>query len=156
MHSEDTEAAINSDPTPLYNQSILLDTTHRAHLLFTHTLAKTCPAFRPALALWRVWGERRGLHSRHRGGESGWAWTGAMLMGWVINGGTIAASNSKTGAVDIKPKKGLGRGLTEWQLLRAAWEVLAATQWGKTALITKQDGSGDAVSGGKGPGARRC
>lgn len=147
MHSalaSDSDAP--SAATPLYNQSLLLDTTHRAHLLYTHALAKTCTAFRPALALWRVWGERRGLHARARGGATGWAWTGAMLMGWVVHGGSVAATNAKTGAVEVKPKKGLGRGLTEWQLLRAAWEVLVSTQWGKTGLFIKQDAQAEGAS----------
>lgn len=113
-----------SAPTPLYNTSILKDTLYKPHLIWLHALHKSCPALRPALALWRIWGDRRGLSARAGGGGGvGWSWFGAMVLGFVVLGGEVAAGKDRVGK---KPKPGLGRGLSEWQLLRAGWEFLGA------------------------------
>ncbi len=42
-----------------------------------------------------------------------------MVLGMVVEGGNVAGKNA-----EIKAKKGLGRGLTEWQLFKAGLELL--------------------------------
>lgn len=125
----------SDDSSPRYNTSILLDSLHRYYLLWSHHLHKTCPAFRPALALWRIWGDRRGLSSRVSAGAIGWSWFGAAVLAFIIEGGDVGGANGKR--AETKPKKGLGRGLSEWQLLRAAWEFLASTDFAQTAVFVK-------------------
>ena len=116
-----TEDALEPTPTPLYNTSILKDTLHKPHLLWLHSLHKACPAFRSALALWRIWGDRRGLSERSSGGGIGWGWFGSMVLGFIVQGGEVGAGKDR---LTKKPRQGLGRGLSEWQLLRAGWEFL--------------------------------
>lgn len=114
------------EPTPQYNTSLLRDTLHRPHLLWLHALHKSCPAFRPALALWRIWGDRRGLSLRSGAGGQGWAWLGALVLGFIVQGGHVGTGTGgrEGDRLATKPKQGLGRGLSEWQLLRAGWEFL--------------------------------
>jgi U3 small nucleolar RNA-associated protein 22 len=122
LSSSDSSAEVFS-PSPRYNTSILLDTSQRSHLLACHALNKSCPAFKPALALWRIWGEQRGLIDRSGGGLNGWGWTGQMVLGMAVEGGNVAGKNGET-----KAKKGLGRGLTEWQLFKAGLEFLGESK----------------------------
>lgn len=44
-----------------------------------------------------------------------------MILGFIVQGGEIGAGKDR---LTKKPKQGLGRGLSEWQLLRAGWEFL--------------------------------
>jgi U3 small nucleolar RNA-associated protein 22 len=113
--------AAEASQTPQYNTSILKDTLHKPHLLWLHAQHKSCPAFRSALALWRIWGDRRGLSARSGGGGEGWAWFGSMVLGFIVQGGEVGNGKDRLAK---KPKQGLGRGLSEWQLLRAGWEFL--------------------------------
>lgn len=138
-NADDAGTISGESSSPRYNQSIVLDSLHRYYLLWLHHLHKTCPAFRPALALWRIWGDRRGLSSRSGAGAIGWSWFGAAVLAFIVEGGDIVAGkdNTQRGATEPKPKKGLGRGLSEWQLLRAAWEFLASTDFAQTAVSVK-------------------
>jgi hypothetical protein len=118
-------------PTPMYNNSILLDSSHRAHLLYLHHLHKSCPGFRSALALWRIWGDRRGLPDV----AQGWSWLGAMVFGFVIDGGHVGVKGKE--GLELRARKGLGKGLSEWQLFRAGSELLCewfseSLDWRKT------------------------
>lgn len=122
-------------PTPMYNTSILLDGLHRYYLLWLHRVHKSCPAFRSALALWRIWGDRRGLSDRSGSGAMGWSWFGAQILGFIIEGGEIGGVGKEK--TMNRAKKGLGRGLSEWQLLRAGWEFLASTDFSQTAVYIK-------------------
>ncbi|KAJ9106826.1 hypothetical protein QFC19_002954 [Naganishia cerealis] len=131
LSSEDTA---EPTATPLYNTSILKDTLHKPHLLWLHAMHKTCPSFRSALALWRVWGDRRGLSGRSSGGGVGWSWFGSMVLGFIVQGGEIGTGKDRSAR---KPKQGLGRGLSEWQLLRAGWEFLSSTDFSKTPVYMK-------------------
>ena len=43
------------------------------------------------------------------------------------------------GEVSTRARKGLGRGLSEWQLLRAGWELLCESRLAK-AIVVKRSG----------------
>ena len=118
--------SVESKPTPIYNTSILLDSSHKTQLLYLHRLHKICPSFRSALALWRIWGDRRGLSTRSGGGSVGWSWLGTLVLGFIVDGGEVAVSVK--GETTVRARKGLGRGLSEWQLLRAGWELLCESR----------------------------
>jgi hypothetical protein len=46
-----------------------------------------------------------------------------MVLGMAVEGGNVAGKNG-----EIKAKKGLGRGLTEWQLFKAGLEFLGESK----------------------------
>jgi U3 small nucleolar RNA-associated protein 22 len=136
-YEQDTDS-LESKPTPIYNTSILLDASHKSHLLYMHRLHKSCPSFRSALALWRIWGDRRGLSTRSGGGAVGWSWLGSVVLGFIIDGGEVAVLNK--GEVSTRARKGLGRGLSEWQLLRAGWELLCESTLAKAIVVERSGG----------------
>lgn len=49
---------------------------------------------------------------------------GSVVLGFIIDGGEVGVLSKVKGEVEIRARKGLGRGLSEWQLLRAGWELL--------------------------------
>lgn len=57
-----------------------------------------------------------------------------MVLGFVVQGGEIGTAKDRSMK---KPKQGLGRGLSEWQLLRAGWELLSSTDFSKTPVYMK-------------------
>lgn len=113
-------------PTPQCASSILHDTLHKANLLNLHHLSQGMNGERTVdkfLALWRIWAARRGL-TRARGGSG---WFAAMLLTWVVEGADIGGKGGNRAST--KRARGLGRGLGAWGALRAAWEMLANTDF---------------------------
>ncbi|EIW56105.1 Nrap protein [Trametes versicolor FP-101664 SS1] len=112
------------EPTPLYNTAYMLMTTPRAHLLHVHALAKNVPSFVDALTLLRVWANQRGygLGSRMcvRGFEGKGIWW-ASILDLIVNGEEPPpAGLGKRGA----RRKPLGKGLSSYQLFKAALDFL--------------------------------
>jgi hypothetical protein len=65
-----------------------------------------------------------------------------MVLGFIVEGGQVAVSVK--GEMSVRARKGLGRGLSEWQLLRAGWELLCESD-GDSGLKSGQDGRTDLV-----------
>lgn len=105
------------EPTPQTSTSILSDAMHKPHLLCAHALKTSVASFSSAVALWRVWADRRGLSIR-----GGGSWFATMVLGFVVNGGEQGGIAGRRET--LKARKGVGHGLTDWQLLRAGWEFL--------------------------------
>jgi hypothetical protein len=55
-----------------------------------------------------------------------------MVLGFIVDGGEVAVSVK--GETTVRARKGLGRGLSEWQLLRAGWELLCESIWEEVEL----------------------
>lgn len=110
-----------SNPTPLYNTALLLSFSPKMYLLATHSLAQDSPAFRDALTLLRVWANQRGYTAGARmcvrGFEnSGVLWSQLLAM-------TITGEECQDGVKTTK-RKPLGRGLSSYQLFKAALDIL--------------------------------
>ncbi|ORX40762.1 Nrap protein [Kockovaella imperatae] len=127
-----------SAQTPLYSTSIIQDTLHKAHLLHLHHLSQFATVDRMVdafLALWRIWASRRGLQ-RHRGGSG---WFASMLLGWVMDGVLIGGSGGDR--TKFRREPGLGKSLTAWAALKAAWERIGSMDLSKrpVSLCVSQD-----------------
>lgn len=92
----------------------------RAHLLRVHALQKSIPAFSDALTLLKVWANQRGYGEGEklcvRGFEGKGIWWAAVLD-LLVNGEERAAGKLSKAASKRKP---LGKGLSSYQLFRAA------------------------------------
>ncbi|KAH9896561.1 Nrap protein [Cubamyces lactineus] len=125
------------DSTPIYNTALMTMTTPKAHLLSVHALKQSVPAFADALALLRVWANQRGygLGSRMcvRGFEGKGMWW-ASVLDLVIHGEepppvSLGKSGSK--------RKPLGKGLSSYQLFKAALDFLARHNFDAEAVFVK-------------------
>ncbi|KAH7909413.1 Nrap protein [Hygrophoropsis aurantiaca] len=123
-------------PTPIYNTAILLSVFPKSDLLFTHQLQESCPAFRDAYTLLRIWAHQRGYGGGSnmcvRGFEGKGAWW-ASLLGLLITGEEPSQPNSKKGSV----RRPLGRGLSSYQLFRGALDFLAKHKFAESAVFVK-------------------
>lgn len=91
----------------------------RAHLLRVYTLQKSVPAFSDALTLLKVWANQRGYGEGNklcvRGFEGRGMWWAAVLD-LLVNGEEVPPGKlAKAGK-----RKPLGKGLSSYQLFRAA------------------------------------
>ncbi|KAI0759414.1 Nrap protein [Trametes elegans] len=125
------------DPTPMYNTDVMLMTTPKAHLLSVHALKQGVPAFADALALLRVWANQRGygLGSRMcvRGFEGKGMWWASVLE-LVVNGEEPPPVSMGKAAAKRKP---LGKGLSSYQLFKAALDFLARHNFAEEAVFVK-------------------
>lgn len=112
------------EPTPLYNTAYMLMTTPKAHTLHIHALAKNVPSFADALTLLRVWVNQRGygLGSRMcvRGFEGKGLWW-ASILDLIVNGEEPPPAGLGRKSTRRKP---LGKGLSSYQLFKAALDFL--------------------------------
>lgn len=102
-------------PTPIYNTHILLSTYSKLSLLSTNALKNLAPAFADAYTLLRVWANQRGYGQGSmcvRGFEGKGFWWNEVL-GLVVLG-------EDTGTGKSNARKPLGKGLSSYQLFRAA------------------------------------
>jgi U3 small nucleolar RNA-associated protein 22 len=115
--SGDTDAV--SVPTPLYNSALLSALMPKTHLLSTFALKEHTPSFCDAVALLRVWANQRGYGEGSRmcvrGFDSLGSWW-AVLLGLLVFGEEPKGKGAK--------RKPLGRGLSSYQLFRAALDFL--------------------------------
>ncbi|VDC03786.1 unnamed protein product [Peniophora sp. CBMAI 1063] len=122
-------------PTPLYNTSVMQATTPRAHLLAAHTLKEDAPAYADALALLRVWAAQRAYGagaSSVAGFESrGHFWP--TLLEALVRGEEPFSGSAKSSA----NRKPLGKGLSSYQLFRAALAFLAEHDWDAAPVFVK-------------------
>ncbi len=104
-------------PTPLYNTALLTALTPSSHLVSTHALQQEAPALGDALTLLRVWANQRGYCDGStpgiRGFEGKGPWWVSVLRALILG---EEAGKSK--------RKPLGRGLSSYQLFKAAIDFL--------------------------------
>ncbi|ESK98055.1 pre-rrna processing protein utp22 [Moniliophthora roreri MCA 2997] len=110
--------------SPLYNTAILTTLTPRSHLLSMHVLQQNVPAFNDAVSLLRVWANQHGYGEGTRmcvrgfDGKGPW-WT--SLLALLISG----EESSSPGKGKSSKRKPLGRGLSSYQLFKAALDFLS-------------------------------
>ncbi|KAJ7116340.1 Nrap protein [Mycena epipterygia] len=128
--SSDSDAV--SVPTPLYNSALLTALTPKTHLLSTFALKERATSFSDALALLRVWANQRGYgHGSRmcvRGFDSLGSWW-AVLLGFLVFGEEPTGKGPK--------RKPLGKGLSSYQLFRAALDFLSRHDFEKEAAFHK-------------------
>ena len=106
--------------TPLYNTALLVATTPRAHLLRVYHMKQQVPAFDDALTLLRVWANQRGYGEGNKMSVRGFEGKGvfwASVLDLLINGEESSVHN---GGRSTSKRKPLGKGLSSYQLFRAA------------------------------------
>lgn len=109
-------------PTPLYNNALLRTMTPRYQLLAIHELQNECPAFSDALTLLRIWANQRGYSEGTRmcirgfEGAGPWWWS---ILALLLNG-----EQRRPGATKANKRKSVGKGLSSYQLFKAALEFL--------------------------------
>ena len=113
---------INNNPTPLYNNAILRNFTPKSQLLTVHSLQKDCAAFADALTLLRIWANQRGYSEGTRmcirgfEGSGPWWWSVLALL--------LTGEESRPGATKANKRKTVGKGVSSYQLFKAALEFL--------------------------------
>lgn len=112
-------------PTPTYNSALLLSTVPKAHLLRVHQLQKNVPAFSDALTMLRVWANQRGYGGGGDGrlcvrGFDGRGYWWAAVLDLLVNGEEPLPSAKLSKAAS--KRRPLGRGLSSYQLFRAAFD----------------------------------
>ena len=119
LHSS-SEASTSALPTPRYNTAILRSLTPKPYLLFMHRLQKECESFTDALTLLRVWANQRGFGEGDRAVARGAEGLGNLW--WVL----LALLLEGEERVDGKKvgRRPVGRGLSSYQLFKAALEFL--------------------------------
>jgi U3 small nucleolar RNA-associated protein 22 len=106
----------------MYNTVLLLAFSPKLQLLSTHALIGSIPNFKDALTLLRVWANQRGYGEGQWACVTGFEGRGAwweILLGILVHGeGPSERSGRKN------DRKALGRGLSSYQLFRAALDFL--------------------------------
>ncbi len=98
-------------PTPLYNSSLLTDTSYSHYFTFLYMAHKSCPSFRETCKLGRLWLRQRGFDSNVNGGGFGhFEW--AVLTASLLQGGGHQGN-------DI-----LSTGMTSYQLFKGVIQYL--------------------------------
>ncbi|KAK7032899.1 mannose-6-phosphate isomerase [Favolaschia claudopus] len=120
-----------SIPTPLYNSALLMALIPRAHLLSAFTLNEHTPSFGDALTLLRVWANQRGYGEGSRLCVRGFDSLGSF---WTVLLGLLVFGEESVNKAKRKP---LGRGLSSYQLFRAALDFLSRHDFEKTAAFHK-------------------
>ncbi|KAF5391146.1 hypothetical protein D9757_003000 [Collybiopsis confluens] len=114
-------------PTPLYNTALLTSLVPRIQLLSAHAVQQATPAFNDALTLLRVWANQRGYGEAGstglsiRGFEGKGPWWTALLI-YLLLGEEPTSAGKGVGRAKSRP---LGKGLSSYQLFRAALDFLA-------------------------------
>ncbi|KAJ7721723.1 Nrap protein [Mycena maculata] len=127
-----SESDTVSVPTPLYNSALLTALMPKTHLLSTFAVKEHTPSFPDALGLLRVWANQRGYGEGSRmcvrGFDNLGAWW-AVLLGLLIFGEEPKGKGHR--------RKPLGRGLSSYQLFRAALDFLSRHDFEKEAAFHK-------------------
>ncbi|KAJ7242747.1 Nrap protein [Mycena haematopus] len=125
--SGDSDA--ESVATPMYNSALLTTLIPKTHLLSNFALKEHTSSFSDALALLRVWANQRGYGQGSRlcvrGFDSLGSWW-AVLLGFLVFGEEPRDKRTK--------RKPLGRGLSSYQLFRAALDFLSRHDFEEAAF----------------------
>ncbi|KAK0196651.1 Nrap protein [Armillaria mellea] len=120
-------------PTPLYNTALLTALTPSSHLVSTHALQQEAPALSDALTLLRVWANQRGYCEGSTPGIRGFEGKGP----WWVSVLRVLILGEETGKLKRKP---LGRGLSSYQLFKAAIDFLATHDFQAQPVFVKTEG----------------
>ncbi|KAF8728369.1 hypothetical protein AX14_006736 [Amanita brunnescens Koide BX004] len=130
--------AATSPPTPIYNTHFMQCLTPKIHLVSTYALKQDSPAFSDALALLRIWANQGGYGEGSRlcvhGFKGKGSWWSALLDLLVRGEEPTIAAGPKSST-----RRALGRGLSSYQMFRAALDVLAKFDPGKDAVFVKAE-----------------
>ncbi|KAF8066902.1 Nrap protein [Lyophyllum atratum] len=130
------EAKTANPPTPIYNTALLLALAPKTQLLATHALKDHSPAFSDALTLLRVWANQRGYGPGSRicvrGFETRGSWWSSLL-------GLLISGEERAGAPKASKRKPLGRGLSSYQLFRAALDFLSKHDFHKDPVFLRTE-----------------
>ncbi|KAI5968816.1 UTP22 [Candida theae] len=99
-------------PTPLYNSSILMQSSYDYYLKFLYSMKKSTDSFRDACVLGRLWLHQRGFNSTFSGGGFG-HFEFAILMSALLHGGGVNGNRI------------LLSGYSSYQLFKGAVKYLA-------------------------------
>nr|VWO97778.1 Ubiquitin-conjugating enzyme E2 2 [Ganoderma boninense] len=128
---------LDHEPTPLYNTALLRMSTPKAHLLSVHALQQDAPGFSDALTLLRVWANQRGYGAGGkfcvRGFEGKGMWW-ASLLDLLIHGEELQPVQLERPSPKFKP---LGKGLSSYQLFKAALDFLARHSFAERSVFVK-------------------
>ncbi|KAI6169695.1 Nrap protein [Pisolithus thermaeus] len=127
------KSSTGAQPTPLYNTNILLATYPKLSLLTTNALKRLSPAFSDAYALLRIWANQRGYGEGPicvRGFQGKGCWWSEVL-------GLVVLGEEPTDVNKANVRKPLGKGLSSYQLFRAALDVLARQDFAQKAVYVK-------------------
>lgn len=113
-------------PTPHYNNVILSDTVYVAHLNLLHHHTTSCPAFREASMLAKVWIYQRGLQKL---GITGFLFS--MVMAWLLRGGG--------GKTEDEFNKRLGNNYSSYQLVKLTMEFIATWDFEKNPIFMTEN-----------------
>ncbi|OAX41846.1 Nrap protein [Rhizopogon vinicolor AM-OR11-026] len=134
-HSNVRIPSVLPSPSPIYNNAVLLSTYPKLALLSTHELKNSSPAFHDAHTLLRVWANQRGYGDGElcvKGFEGkGSFWTGLLRL--LVSGEEPVATKSG----NAKLRRPLGKGLSSYQLFKAALDFLAKQKFDETPAFTK-------------------
>ncbi|KIK63933.1 hypothetical protein GYMLUDRAFT_424118 [Collybiopsis luxurians FD-317 M1] len=130
---------LSKSPSPQYNTALLTSLVPRPQLLSTHAIQQSVPAFSDALTLLRVWANQRGYGEcggpglSVRGFDGKGFWWSALLM-YLILGEEPTSAGKRAGRAKSKP---LGKGLSSYQLFRAALDFLAKHDFENDPIFVK-------------------
>ncbi|KAH9476209.1 Nucleolar protein 6 [Psilocybe cubensis] len=122
-------------PTPLYNTALLQTLLPKYQLIVVHALQNEVPAFSDALTLLRVWANQRGYSEGTKmciqgfEGAGPWWWS---LLALLLNG-----EEARPNAPKSSRRRSVGKGLSSYQLFKAALEFLAKHDFEKDSVFVK-------------------
>lgn len=120
--AEDESSNASRLPTPFYNSTLKAESCYIAYLKLIRQAENTCPAFRDACILGRIWLQQRGIGgSISRGGFGHFEW--AFLTAVLLKGG------GRKGMAALSPS------LSSTQIFKALIQYLAAADLVKKPLI---------------------
>ncbi|PIL27250.1 hypothetical protein GSI_10394 [Ganoderma sinense ZZ0214-1] len=137
IRTSSQDQQLDQEPTPLYNTAFLRMNTPKAHLLSVHALKQDVPGFADALTLLRVWANQRGYGAGGRfcvrGFEGKGMWW-ASLLDLLIHG--EEPQPIQLGRL-VPQRKPLGKGLSSYQLFKAALDFLARHNFAERPVFAK-------------------
>ncbi|PPQ69881.1 hypothetical protein CVT25_005586 [Psilocybe cyanescens] len=134
VSQDDTTTPVHL-PTPLYNTAMLQTLVPKYQLLAVHALQSDVPAFSDALTLLRVWANQRGYSEgtkmciRGFEGAGPWWWS---LIALLVNG-----EQGRPNAPKSSRRRSVGKGLSSYQLFKAALEFLAKHDFEKESVFVR-------------------
>ncbi|EAU86967.1 pre-rRNA processing protein Utp22 [Coprinopsis cinerea okayama7 len=128
--SQQSESPSQPQPTPVYNNALLYSLTPKPHLLATYNLIQSSPAFSDALTLLRIWANQRGFGQGSRMCVKGFEDAGPFWIGLL----ELLITGEETKNSKRKP---LGKGLSSYQLFKAALDCLSKQEFSKAPVFVK-------------------